>query len=151
MLRTYTCSTIRVFCSLVCASHVSKNQDYQQLHAEAARSGLGSGDLPILTGASYFPPEGKRERKDRKKTKTTELCAIKEDTPVIEPTNEVPAMLSVTATLIADLDVSAPDLSLNETVDQLHSRTPVSASLSRSVSPAPSLLGKVRHNSKFTP
>ena len=131
------------------AGHVGKNQDYQQLHAEAARSGLGSGDLPILTGASYFPPEGKRERKDRKKPKTTELHAIKGETPVMEPTNEVPAMLSVTDSLLAELDVSAPDLSLNESLDQLHSRTPMSASLSRSVSPAPSLLGKVRHNSKF--
>lgn len=43
--------------SLVTQSHVSKNTEYEQLHAEAAKSGMCDEDLPIVTGKKFFPPK----------------------------------------------------------------------------------------------
>lgn len=151
-----------VFHSLVSARHIRSNEDYQQLHAEAARSGLDRKNLPILTGPNYFPPDGMRIRKDRKKFKT-ELHTIEEaplvtDACVVELENDKSAMLSTTDSLLAQLDTSTNlDLSLNATTSTLDSsyfKSPSPASASKSSSPAPSFLTSEanskprRHSSK---
>ncbi len=128
------------------ASHVGKNENYQRLHAEAALSGLSGDNLPILTGPRYFPPDARRDRTDRRKCKTG-LHPIKENVSVIEasvvqPENDDSLMLSVTDSL---LNTPIPDVSLNVTVDSCPSKIPVSACVSRSVSPAPSRLDSESH------
>ena len=126
---------------------MKKNEDYQQLQAEALKSGVGSEALPILTGpSSYYLPDLRRGR-DRKAAKVK--VELSEETPVVEPTNEVPPMISVTDNLLAELNVSTTDLNESGDVERLsESKTPILET--RSVSPSPALLGsesgsKVHH------
>lgn len=112
---------------------MGRNEDYKQLHAEAAKGGVGEEQLPILTGPDCFPPDI-RERKDRRISKT-KVGLIKEETPETQPTNEVPAMMSVADSLLAELDVSVSNLNESR-ADRSHSKTPMSVPSSRSVSPA---------------
>lgn len=49
---------------------MSKNKEYEQLQAEAAKSGMCNEDLPIITGEKFFPPDLRPPKKERIKCKT---------------------------------------------------------------------------------
>ena len=76
---------------LVSARHVSKNNEYERLHAEKAKSGMDDLELAIMTGNKYFTPDIRSNRRIKKEEEGTN-----ERTPVISLDNEPsPALVSM--------------------------------------------------------